>query len=236
MSAKKGLGMFQFYGERGVEAGASWYYNWRTKASDSGSLEFVPMIWGERDNHNQNYQDAKNAASPYLLGFNEPDSCTGGDEAVHMSPQRASDIWPRLQWTGKKLGSPAVASDKKWQWEFMRKVEAPGVKAVDFMAVHYYPDITEPQRAAKELLDLCADTWATYGRKVWLTEFGALNYESSDKVIAFIKLVVPLLENAPFVERYAWFADAGYRGYSGSAIFDHNGHLTKVGEAYRDAK
>ena len=40
-----------------------------------------------------------------LLGFNEPDLA----EQANMTVEKALELWPRLEATGMRLGSPAVA-------------------------------------------------------------------------------------------------------------------------------
>jgi hypothetical protein len=61
----------------------SWSYNWGSTTDNTNTVfEYVPMLWGNQDEHTSIWEDAyKNAAgvikdSPtHLLGFNEPDMC-----------------------------------------------------------------------------------------------------------------------------------------------------------------
>lgn len=229
MSQKKGLGMWNFPVAKAQDVGATWAYNWNTNGQDTENVGYVPMIWGNRNNTNGDYERCKEAGSPFILGMNEPDSQTGGDEAEPLTPEYCAQVlWPRLKWTGKKLGSPAVSSSLDWLRQFMLLAGAD----VDFMCVHHYPNLSDTQRAVQETLDLCQLVAATYQRPVWLTEFGSLGGDSEINVINFIQTLCPLLETTTYIEKYAWFSDYAYRGSDSSAIFDENGQLTNVGRAY----
>jgi hypothetical protein len=48
---------------------------------------------------------AATASGKTILGFNEPDLAG----QANMTVGQALDLWPRLQATGRRLGSPAVA-------------------------------------------------------------------------------------------------------------------------------
>ncbi len=106
-AAKKGVSTWEFPGLTGAmsDVGANWYYNWGTN-NDSmpASAEFVPMIWDENVVTPANLAKVKSEGRT-LLGFNEPDLPGQAEMAV----EQALDLWPQLQATGMRLGSPAVA-------------------------------------------------------------------------------------------------------------------------------
>jgi hypothetical protein len=60
---------------------ASWCYNWApTSGSTNTPFEYVPMLWGDRDNGGwwnavQRAATAQINSPTHLLGFNEPDNC-----------------------------------------------------------------------------------------------------------------------------------------------------------------
>ena len=119
--------------------GASWYYNWSpTNASMPGpsGVEFVPMIWGADAVNDRTLATAK-AEGDVLLGFNEPDL----GEQANMTVERALELWPRLEATGMRLGSPAVAwggaDAGGWLDRFMTGAKEGGYR-VDFIALHWY--------------------------------------------------------------------------------------------------
>ncbi len=224
--------MWAFSGTKAPEVGATWYYNWGSKPSGSPTT-FVPMIWGERDNNSAAYRAAKDAPSANLLGFNEPDGC-GGDEAACLSSDRALQLWPKLIATGKRLGSPAVARDYNWLKRFMDGAKSRGYK-VDFIAVHTYQDLSNPDRAAQETLKLVDWIHSQYNLPVWLTEFGALWDTDPRNIKAYMEKTLWQLNARPYVERYAWFSDHTYRGNSSSALWNDNGNVSQVGWAYKNA-
>src|SRR5512142_2440650 len=106
-SAKKGVSTWDFPGIAAAikDVGASWYYNW-SPSNDSmpADAEFVPMIWDETYATDATLAKAREEGST-LLGFNEPDM----DGQARMRVDEALNLWPRLQNTGMRLGSPAVA-------------------------------------------------------------------------------------------------------------------------------
>ncbi len=233
--SKKGLGMWGTAGKEGSKVGATWYYNWAPKPNmgDSGSLEFVPMIWGSKHANADGYANAKSAASPYLLGPNEPDK--SGEEASGMSPESVIAIWPELMNTGKKLGSPAVAGDYNWLKRFMDMAQQKNYR-VDFIAVHSYPDAGAGDSVDK-LRTLLTGLNKQYNRPIWLTEFGFCTWATSNSVSeatrkAFMVKVLAMLDGLSFVERYAWFSDKSYRSCENSAIYDGSGNLSATGRAY----
>ena len=151
MSMKKGGAFWHFGGDHVGLINASWFYNWGPMQwQNPGAAEFVPMIWGRRDNNDSHWGAAKAQPSPFLLGPNEPDNY--GEEAAGLSADDvASGYWPAMEWTGKKLGSPAVASSVDWMDKFMAQC---GDK-VDFVCVHDYPKIDNPEEAAEHVLERC---------------------------------------------------------------------------------
>ena len=53
----------------------------------------------------------------------------------------------------------------------------------------------------------------------------------------FLRAALPMLERAPGLERYAWFADrwpSDESIYKGVSLFDESGGLTVVGDVYRE--
>ena len=90
-------------------AGFGWHYNWseRTLWDADATPEvssYVAMIWDEQDVTAQALATAKASGATTLLGFNEPDH-TG---QANMSVEQALSLWPQLQATGMRLGSPAA--------------------------------------------------------------------------------------------------------------------------------
>ncbi len=220
--------------------GARWMYNWNIEPPEilPAGLEYIPMMYNQGSVTEQAFARLKSAAAPRgsreLLGFNEPDAKTQGDTSV----EKALDAWPKLEATGLRLGSPAcVHPDNEWMTAFMKGVEKRGLR-VDFICMHSYGG-----PGAASLVKRLEKVHALYKRPIWITEFAVADWEAKspeenrhepEKVADFVAELLPQLEAMDIVERYCWF----HGGVSGNALassklFNPDGSLTKVGEAYR---
>jgi hypothetical protein len=184
--------------------------------------------------------DRRGSRARALLGFNEPDSRS----QANMTPTQAAALWPRLEVTGLRLGSPAPAvPGDGWLGSFMSLARARRLR-VDFIALHFYQDFTDPH-AVDELRDQLVSIHRRYGKPIWITEIGALDIRAwgehmhatptAPRASAYMRTLLPMLNRLPFVERYAWFTDACSAG-SGcpySALYTRAGRLTGLGRIYR---
>lgn len=222
-----------------ADVGVSWYYGWSSSpggiATPDG-VEFVPMIWGADAVNDEALAEAAREGNQ-LLGFNEPDLA----EQANMSVEQALDLWPRLEATGLRLGAPAVAyggdTPGGWLDRFMAGAEERGLR-VDFVPLHWYgsdfgPDAVEHLRG---YLQAVADR---YGRPVWLTEYALIDftgpsprYPSEQEQVDFVRNSAAMLEEAPFVERYAWFTLS--TGTHRTGLYD-GATPNASGLAYREA-
>lgn len=220
--------------------GARWLYNWNIDPPETlpAGVEFIPMIYNSRAVADEALARVKSQAPVHrygeLLGFNEPDAKTQGDTSV----EKALTQWPKLEATGLRLGSPScVHPDNEWMTAFMKGVDAHGLR-VDFICVHSYGG-----PSAESLVTRLEKVHALYKRPIWITEFAVADWEAKspeenrhkpEKVADFVAKLLPQLEAMDFIERYAWF----HGGISGgplasSQLFNPDGTLTVVGEAYR---
>ena len=220
----------------------SWFYNWEVAPGFTASrnIEFVPMIWGKKNVNEKDLAVAqKNGRT--LLGFNEPDCLN----QAAMPVAQALALWPRLEATGMRLGSPACGSgvDSKtgWMGQFMKGVQQRGYR-VDFICVHCYPGTYHDPAASTQLLKTyLQNIHALYHKPIWLTEFALSNWKKSasgNQQLAFMQRAVPMLEALPYVERYAWFALPPYRKGDGGALTkanlcDRDGRLNPCGITYQ---
>ncbi|MEI6034277.1 MAG: glycosyl hydrolase [Verrucomicrobiae bacterium] len=218
-----------------------WYYNWKpvSKIPPASGVEFVPMFWSALDVTSENLAAVNQSAATHVLGFNEPDM-TG---QANMIPEECLELWPQLMTLKQRLGSPAPA-DSTWMEMFMPEAKRRGLR-VDFVCLHRYPDISDPD-AADKIEVMLTEAHRKYGLPVWLTECGAadvsawhqpqLNKPTPEMAESFLKKLLAMLERLPFVERYAWFADRVGDEYGLGSIFDpHARRLTPFGKIYRDA-
>jgi hypothetical protein len=138
-----------------INSSLTWYYNWENRPSSqlsSSSLQFVPMLWGAGGSENF-YSTIASLRSnrpdlniSHVLGFNEPDGCTGVEGGSCLDAETAAQIWiqqmePLKEEFGIKLGAPAVTSAPtgfNWLQNFF--TACAGQCTPDFLPVHYYGD------------------------------------------------------------------------------------------------
>jgi Glycosyl hydrolase catalytic core len=245
-SAKKGVGTWYFGGVATAmsDVTASWYYTWRVEHQWEPApfrMQFVPMVWDETHVTPAELAQAVDTNAGILLGYNEPDHPDQADMTVSL----ALDLWPRLQETGLRLGSPAMAGNPaltgSWLEQFMDGARERGYR-VDFVCVHWYGAGTDAAAETAALRSYLQAIHDKYQKPIWLTEFALIRWTSPatfptyDEQVAFVRQAVPMLESLPFVERYAWFAvppwmDSGILGTTN--LYNEDGTPTPVGVAYR---
>jgi len=251
VSNKKGLCIpprknAKFYcGDLEAFSRVGWWYNWAKKsnydqrgwctceaASHCGqepeTPEFVPMVWGMGSMHH--YVDDKYAT---VLGFNEPNH----RHQANLSPEVAAKAWIEFQnmYPDRILVSPAPAGGGiDWLDKFFEYCDVLGCR-VDYVATHDYRGDADKVMARLEQI------YNRYGRKVWLTEFAKCCTRNQTKIEQFAKEIIPRLEAADFVYRYAWFKtrfehknvqDIGFFVDEGNALFDESGELSNLGRIY----
>jgi hypothetical protein len=244
-STKSGIGLWDRNNAgtavaHAAQAGFGWYYNWghdpiRGARPVADAPSFVAMIWDEKTATTKGLARAKASGATTLLGFNEPDDKR---QAV-MTVEQALALWPKLEATGLRLGSPAptqhgVLGPNSWLARFMDGAERKGMR-VDFIAVHYYSK-DKDVRAFKAFLEA---VHRQYGKPVWVTEWALADWDDPSRFSvaeqsAFARAGTEMMEALPFVERHAWFAayDGGDGWHLNSGILDDAGRLTRVGVTF----
>ncbi len=245
-ATKKGVGTWSFPGESKAigDVGVGWFYTWRVdhqwEPAPPG-VEFVPMIWDEADANATTLGQAEASGASALLGYNEPDVVL----QANMPVEQALDLWPLLEGTGMRLGSPATAGDPSlagsWLERFMDGAARRGYR-VDFVCVHWYGTGDGAAADAADLERLLRAVYQKYPRPIWLTEFALVRWRPRVVVppypaqAEFVRQALPMLESLPFVERYAWFALPPWSSGGVPAttnLYEDSGAPTAVGEAYR---
>ena len=243
VSGKKGASVWKFTGLKDAlqDVGARWYYNWASNNDDvpgPAGVEFVPMAWGKANVTDATLAQAKREGSE-LLGFNEPDMAG----QANMSVDDALAAWPKLEATGMRLGSPAVAygGDTAGGWldRFMTGAKQKGYR-VDFVAVHWYGSDFSAA-AVDQFLGYVDAVHKRYGKPIWVTEYGLMNFSGSPKYptaaqeVAFIKGSTAGMQSRSYVERYAWYALPAVGDSLPYGLY-RDGHTpTEAGKAYRAA-
>jgi hypothetical protein len=245
VSSKKGASLWKSEGMRSAlaDSGVSWFYTWSTEPAGvkaPSGVEFVPMIWGEKSLTTDALNQAKRNGD-VLLGFNEPDFASQSN----LSVERALELWPKLQATGMRLGSPAVAvgADKPGGWldRFMSGAADRGYR-VDFITLHWYGGDFRTSPAVDQLRSYIKATYARYHKPIWLTEYalisfsGGTSFPTAGEQAAFVTKSTAMLESLPYVERYAWFSlPTSDDGKDATGLYRPDGSLTAAGTAYRKA-
>ena len=190
-----------------------WWYDWNIDQTSSRDLEYVAI----RQNQywpglSQNWQSL---GINTVLGYNEPDNSTanGGSD---LSVSTAISSWGDLLGTGLRVGAPAV-SDGGWSWiaDFVAQADAAGLR-VDFVPLHYYWawNPADPAGAANQMYNFLLARYQQVRRPLWVTEWNnGANWTDNNpyppptyaQQQACISNMVAMLENTPFVERYALY-------------------------------
>ncbi|KAI0554076.1 glycoside hydrolase family 128 protein [Xylaria curta] len=189
---------------------------------------FRPMVRVLDSTKGNDWATIQNSKYPIILFFNEP-------ERSGISPEQARDIWnkqmlPLRKTKGKKLGSPAVASDengRKWIEKFMSLVSN---DPPDFLCLHYYS--TNADEATK-YIETMHNKWPKL--KVMVTEIACIdrNYQA---VLGFTVKICNWMDTKDYIFEYGLFdfqrkvAD----GFVSPAaqLMDANGNFTELGKMY----
>jgi len=241
-SAKKGIGE---YGQPHaantlLDSRVAWYYDWQPTSdvpNPPAGIQFIPMIWGERNLNAADEAAARNSGSGILLTFNEPDNAGQSN----MTVAQALAAWPQLEALNMTLGSPAVGDDATnpngWLAQFMAGAKAAGYR-VDFICIHSYQSNFDPEIATQNLLKYLDTVHKMYKLPIWVTEYAMGYWPSSQGVTppypiqaTFAAVSGPALEKLEYVQRYAWYSDTPNQP-SWSA-YNTDGTETAVGAAWR---
>merc|ERR1712212_1273166 len=121
-----------------------------------------------------------------------------GNEPNHskhdnMSGKHAAEAWIKIQkvYGDKVLVSPAVAH--------MGDVVGDAFQWVDYLATHSY------MHNVDHSMDYLHSLYKRYNIKIWLTEFARSKTEDEDDVLEFMADMLYRLEEADYIDRYAWF-------------------------------
>ncbi|MBF4160247.1 glycosyl hydrolase [Nocardioides acrostichi] len=239
--AGAGVGVWQ---ERGVtqalrRSHATWYHAWTAEPPGyigTTKARFVPMMWGAGSLTDDELAAAAEHG-PWLLGFNEPDLASQSN----LSVGEALDLWPRLESTGLRLVSPAVAyggaDPDGWLDRFMQGAADRGLE-VDAVALHWYGGDWHPRAAVRQLTGYLDAVHERYGKPVWLTEFALMRFGVDPSVPAartqarFLRLAAEALAERRWVRRWAWFGLPAAATGRSSGLYRPGAEVTRVGRAF----
>lgn len=219
----------------------SWCYNW----DDSNHRD-----WTDRDYVTQKHHDVwpgptsvgNNTSGANILGMNEPDNNNDPNEHP-LTVDQALALWPDIMATGRRIGSPAVAGNYNWLYQFIDSIDARGWRC-DFIAVHayWYSDKSSWESQLKNISKRCGN------RPIWITEMNyganwtgwpgsntngnAANYAIEKQHMA---PTLDYLNSASYIERYAFYNNVQACRYAintGDESLKDKGYLTPIGEYY----
>ena len=110
---------------------STWYYSWSADKYTTEDSEYALI------KQNKGWPDFP-VINPkedvtHLLGYNEPDR----PEQANASVQTAIDQWPKMMESGLRLGTPAIADNLNWLYEFLDEAKKRNYR-VDYVAIHAY--------------------------------------------------------------------------------------------------
>ena len=233
-----------------TDLNTTWVYKWNNTLNTTINWEYAPMSWGHTGAN-----DAADVAlyvgkynSTHVMGFNEPDSCTGqsGQYGNLCDTDVAVGYYKNLMKTGMRLVSPGCreegAKDNQWLEQFITKATAQNVR-IDAIAVHWYDwgsnPVATPNATAAQIFSrfqsYLTNVYTVHGLPIWITEFNANPARSNATNAAFLALALPYLETLDYVERYAWFpynSGTHYYGWDDNTDKQTNTTKTAVGTNY----
>ena len=220
----------------------TWHYNWDAGINPSDDREYVTQQH-HRDKSSGYWwpsftEVGNNGTSANVVTYNEPDN-TGDDREHPATVQQVLDVWPELMATGRRLGSPAVAGNYNWLYEFMDSIDARGWRC-DFVVMHcyWYSDWSSWNGTLSGVRNRT-------GRPIWITEMNyganwtgwpgsntggnAANYAIHKQHFAPI---IDGLEATSWLERYCVYNAV----QDCRCVIDGSGNLTPSGEYYANKK
>ncbi|MDR0682489.1 MAG: T9SS type A sorting domain-containing protein [Dysgonamonadaceae bacterium] len=238
---------------------STWYYSWSADKDTKPNQEYVPIMQKTGWPSSSALQTKTNVN--HILGLNEPDKSDQANATVAQAIAKMPDLLK----TGLRIGSPAIADNTTWLYNFIDQCDANNYR-VDFVAIHAYwggsggarnvytngnMDIQKWYNGLKTIYDRVK-------RPLWITEWNnGANWTSGEgwssadtiaqqaKQLADLQKIIYMMDTCSFVERYSiynWVEDkrALVKGTNSSgeqtAGGTTNQYLTPAGVFYRDNK
>lgn len=202
----------------------SWYYNYAASDTENQDQEYVGMLhhigW---DNAAYETPRSEISGNTHMLFFNEPWNNADGEGKLEVGDiETAYTYYSNFKNNGSRLGSMGPQMGKEgYMIQFLNKCDQEGVR-VDFIALHLYQWQNNAQWWANQTRNYSNQAG---GRPVWITEWNNgpwpdANWEDDSKGPEAVgrnlmmsankmKEVLQVLEDSPWVERYALFNFSG---------------------------
>lgn len=231
---------------------STWYYSWSADKYTTEDSEYALI------KQNKGWPDFP-VINPkedvtHLLGYNEPDR----PEQANASVQTAIDQWPKMMESGLRLGTPAIADNLNWLYEFLDEAKKRNYR-VDYVAVHaYWGGPGGAQNVVDGEGNVSIEKWKQKledihnrtGLPIWITEWNnGANWThgnepwpgdsagNAQKARADLEKIIKLFDETPWIERYSiynWVGDEtaiviGQSDSDNDGIMDNNGKYTAGG-------
>lgn len=153
----------------------------------------------------------KKAGVKTILGFNEPDN----HGQSNLTPEQAALYWFQLHDFAKTFDPPLTLvgpgmthwtedGGSPWLDQFFGNLTDDHIRSIKFLAQHDYSG------SAKGILAKADALYKKYKKKVWLTEFAVGNGTTRERNDKFMKEILPMLDAAESVDRYAWYSTRNF--------------------------
>ena len=227
----------------------TWFYRWNNQGVSDLQREYAPMAWGygaANDDSDILIYKSK-YKSTHVLGFNEPDDCNGqsGQYNNLCDEATAVAVYENLMKTGLRMVSPACRQGAVFSWlNSFNQLAIENDIRIDVIAVHWYDWNSNPQNSPNADPENIFNRFKTYlnnvhtlyGLPIWITEFNANKYRTTEVNKEFMELAIPYLESNNFIERYSWFEPSPVdpATVGNGEYFDTNMDHTDIGLFYKN--
>ena len=128
-----------------------------------------------------------------------------------LAPAQAASYWGQLDELAQSFDPPLTVvgpgmthwgadGGSPWLDQFFGNLSSSVARRISFLAQHDYSG------DAAGIVSRAAAAYEKYGRKVWLTEFSVGSGKGRAENDEFMRAVLPLLDAAESVDRYAWYS------------------------------
>ena len=193
------------------KANIGWCADWDSSVTPGnganvGSIEcqFVPMLHSIDDNHLHWWEANTASGFDYLMAFNEPDNCGGGQGGSCMGEGDAVANWNKyMKPKSGKLVSPAVMnSGSQWMSNFLDQCTDCNIQALAF---HWYGEVDDIDSTPGSL-SATVKTFKALADKhgipeLWISEMAPRSTPSADQMSAYLKF---LEDESNGITRYAF--------------------------------
>jgi hypothetical protein len=230
----------------------SWLSNWEMWKPEGlpSNITYVPQVRTAKEAGSiKAYLDgyAHDHTVQEFMSFNEPDI----KSQANMSASQAVEYWRTYVLPNQnrfKLGSPSISNGPNgvpWLDDFLQNFGSEADSSagdtwkhleesrVDYIVIHWYgTDVNCLKKYVRSVHE-------RYDRPVWVTEFSCTSWDiakppTENDVLEFMKDALRFLDNAAFVQRYAWFGameDVGEAVGRANGL-QKDGQLTEAGKLY----